>query len=280
MLYNLKKGGDKMEKPYTYESSTLYFKHEISKTPICETYSNHSHNLYELLYILNGDVTNVIEDRKHKLKKGDLVLIRPSKYHFIQIDSDVDYDRYDILFDEKAFDIDVISKIPEGIEVINLSKNTIAKDIFQKMDYYDSRLKKEEFASVLSLLIKELFWNLGIECKGIENDYSVVNPLLSEALKYINDNLFTLRSIEEIASSLFITESYLFQLFQRELKNSPKRYINAKRLLHAQNLLQIGKKASKIYSDCGFGDYTSFYRSYVKFFGHPPSFDELGGHNR
>ena len=31
------------------------------------------------------------------------------------------------------------------------------------------------------------------------------------------------------------------------------------------------------YEDCGFNDYTTFYRSYVKFFGHSPSTDRKNG---
>ena len=63
------------------------------------------HNFYflvcELLYIANGDATHLIEERKYKLKKGDLIIIRPFHYHFIQIDSSADYERYNILFDPK-----------------------------------------------------------------------------------------------------------------------------------------------------------------------------------
>ena len=45
----------------------------------------------------------------------------------------------------------------------------------------------------------------------------------------------------------------------------------AQRLLAAQNLLTDGESPSKVFEKCGFNDYTTFYRNYVSFFGHPPS---------
>lgn len=257
---------------YTFQSTSLYFKHHITPTPPCDSFSMHTHNMYELLYFISGDATHVIEDRKYKLKKGDLILIRPSKYHFIQIDSSAAYERYDILFDEKALGIDT-NKIPRSTEVINLSANTVASGILRKTDYYFAELEHKDFISVMTLLLKELFMCLGIKQEYSATEYSVINPLLSKTLKYINMNLFTIKSVKEVASALFVTESYLFRLFKKELKNTPKKYITDKRLLLSQNLILMGKRPTEIYEDCGFCDYTSFYRSYIKFFGHPPSVD-------
>lgn len=71
----------------------MFFKHEISENLPCGTYSMHTHNAYEPIYFLDGDAAHAIEDRKYKLKKGSLILIRPLRYHFIQIDSLVRYER-------------------------------------------------------------------------------------------------------------------------------------------------------------------------------------------
>ena len=83
---------------YIWTTDRMFFKHEISENLPCNAYSQHTHNACELIYFLDGDATHVIEDRKYKLKKGDLILIRPFQYHFIQIDTPARYERYDILF--------------------------------------------------------------------------------------------------------------------------------------------------------------------------------------
>lgn len=105
-------------------------------------------------------------------------------------------------------------------EVINLSGNTIADDIFRKTDYYFSKLARNDFISVITLLLKEILFNLSINQSYFATEYSVIHPLLSDVLQYINSNLFRIKGVKEIASTLFVTESYIFRLFKSELKNS------------------------------------------------------------
>jgi ribosome biogenesis GTPase A len=100
------------------------------------------------------------------------------------------------------------------------------------------------------------------------------NNLYGLHLAYIgslNDNLFDITDLEEIASHLYISKTYLISLFKKHLKISPKQYINEKRLLYAKNLLLLGNRPTDIYEKCGFSTYTSFFRSYKKYFGVAPS---------
>ena len=87
---------------YIQTTDGVFFKHEISEDLTCDAYSMHTHNAYELIYFLDGDASHVIEDRKYKLKRGDLILIRPMSYHFIRIEGRARYERYDILFDPQG----------------------------------------------------------------------------------------------------------------------------------------------------------------------------------
>ena len=52
------------------------------------------------------------------------------------------------------------------------------------------------------------------------------------------------------------------------------KYIRQKRLLMARHLLEKGERPLSIYSKCGFSDYTTFYKAYVKYFGKAPSEDK------
>ena len=265
-----------MKKEYILQSERIFFKHESSENLSCNTYSMHTHNTYELIYFLEGDATHVIEDRKYKLKKGDLILIRPFRYHFIQIDAPAKYERYDILFDREKHGVESVDLIPESMEVINLAGNDIAREIFRKCDLYRGRCDAETFGKILAHLLSELFYNISMMPQSPQEGSESVSPLISRVLRYINENLCTVGEIKEIANHFFISESYLFRLFRAELHQTPKKYIQDKRLLLAQRMLLSGKKPSVVCEECGFGDYTSFYRNYHSFFGHPPS-HEGGG---
>ena len=232
----------------------------------------HTHNDYELLYILSGDVSHVIENRKYKLKKDDLVIIKPNMYHFVQVDSSKDYERYNILFNPKLLGINNIELLPNDIEIINCKHRPIISELFKKTDYYSGVLKKEELKDVIAMLIKELIYNLSLSDIGEDPAlWENIHPLISKAITEINDNLFNISNIEEIAVKLGVSESYLYRIFKKELKTTPLKYLTEKRLLIAQNLILCGKKPTEVYSECGFLDYTSFYRSYLKLFGYSPS---------
>lgn len=254
-----------------YEDDSFCFRHHTSYNYPKNAHSAHSHNIYELIYFVGGDATHVIENRRYKLRKGDLVLIRPLKHHFIQIDSLCDYERYDILFDPEALGIESIRLLDEGFDIMNLEDHPAADNIIRKTDYYFKHFKGQDFVKVTSLLLSELFYLLSVISSSEREMTSEGSPILSRALEYINSNLATITDIGEIAKHCFVTESYLFRIFKNELHHSPKRYINEKRLLLADKRIASGEKPTAVYESCGFSDYTTFYRSYVSFFGHAPS---------
>ncbi len=259
---------------YIFSSNNLFYKHHVSKNLACDTYSLHTHGLYELLYFVDGDATFVIEDRRYKLKKGDLILIRPLQYHFIQIDSPVDYERYNFLFDAERHNVHSVKALPEETVVINIKGNTIAEDIFKKCDFYQANCTPEVFSELLEHLLCELFYNISLFPHTFPDNSTVLSPLLSKALNYINQNLLTTLSVEDVASHLFVSESYLFRLFKTELHQTPKKYIMVKKLLVAQKMIASGEKPTTVAEKCGFSDYTSFYRNYIAFLGCRPS-DEI-----
>ena len=257
---------------YQFETSRLYFKHELSVHLPCNAYAKHAHKMFELLYFVSGDATQIIEDRKHKLKSGDLVLIPPFKYHFVEIDSPSDYERYDILFDEHLVDEDTLSRFFSDADVINLKSVPLARDILQKTDYYYQNLEADDFLKIMTHLLNELFYILKLtSCKREKDPFIATSSALSKALHYINKNLTTLSDLDEVAEHCFVSDSYLFRLFKKELHQTPKKYITNKRLLLAQSKLINGEKPSTVYASCGFSDYTTFYRNYIDFFGYPPS---------
>ena len=44
----------------------------------------HIHPTYEILYVVEGELEYVIEDCLYRLTAGDVLLIKPAKYHFVK----------------------------------------------------------------------------------------------------------------------------------------------------------------------------------------------------
>ena len=235
-----------------------------------QSYPMHIHDKYELIYFRDGNATHVIEDRQYKLKKGDLIIVRPFRYHFIQIDETARYERYDILFDATKHHIDGLDLLPDGIDVLNIDDNQLAQDVFRKCDLYYQNCDEALFGKALYHLLSELFINIHLFSHSFSGRIVEFSPLVSRGLQYINENLCQIKDISEITKPLYISDSYFFRLFKKELHCTPKRYICEKRLLLAHQLLSSGKKPTDIFEQCGFTDYSTFYRNYVSLFGQSP----------
>lgn len=248
----------------------VFYRHTTT-IPDKDAFDAHTHNLCELIYFVRGDATHITEDRKYKLTRGDLVLVRPRRYHFLRIDSDREYERHNILFNQELLSIPNADRVMEQHEVVSLADAPMTAMIFSKMAHWQESMPQAEFEIALRVLLSELFYDLSLMPSDEVRCYSTLHPILSRALAYINENLFTVRDVAEVANALFVAESYLFRLFRTKLKTSPKKYITDKRLLAAQNLIRLGGKPSEVYLSCGFSDYTAFWRSYKRAFGTNPS---------
>ena len=251
----------------------LHYDHLAIQTPYDkpELFMTHSHNTYELLYFEKGEATYVIENRKYRLHKNDLIFIRPLKYHYIEINSNSEYSRYNVTFPPSFLEENTDISIPSTLEIVNCAQNSILSNLFKRMDYYRSIFNETAFYNLLPSLLNELLYNLSLSVDHAENNPFKTSTFLTEALEYINDNLFTIKTIKEVSEHFFVSEQYFFKQFQTQLKITPKKYINDKRLLHAQQMIQQGKKPIEVFEQCGFESYAGFYKQYVKTFGRSPS---------
>ena len=231
----------------------------------------HSHNFFEILYFESGDITYVVENREYKLKKHDLVFTRPLTYHYLELKSNAEYERHNIAFNSNFVIEEFLDQIPSDVEVVHCPPGGIISQNFERIKYYNEHLSEQEFQQILSGLLQEILLNLRYANNHALGNFSSPSPILGKALEYINENLFTIKNISEISNALFITESYFFKLFKDQLKISPKKYINTKRILHAQKLIQCGQRPTDVYEQCGFESYVGFYKQYVKTFGISPS---------
>lgn len=73
-----------------------------------------------------------------------------------------------------------------------------------------------------------------------------------------------------VANMMFMSSSNAERIFKRETGMSIKAYITFRRVSAAKDLMMEGQKAMSIYSRCGFHDYSTFYRSFVKYVGMKP----------
>lgn len=254
----------------SYQSEDLVYNHTCYTPP--PEITLHVHDICELLFLKKGDVAYIVDGKSYRLTKNCLVISRPLKGHALSVYNDSEYDRYNILFDEKKLTSDIFHRIPEHVNVVNFDGNSVVSNLFKKMDYYCESFDGELLQTTLLHLAEEVLLNVLITSHNPEeNSAYTVNSLINQALKYIDQNITTPIRIENICEELFITKSHLHHLFIKHLKVSPKKYIMSQKLILAQRELRSGSKPTEAALNCGFADYSTFYRDYKHFFGHSPS---------
>ena len=156
--------------------------------------------------------------------------------------------------------------------ILHFDKNDSIVGLFDKMDFYCEHLSGDMLKMMLTNLIQEVCVNVTMAAESAQESYRVQpNDLVSAAVNYIDRNLLTLSSIEELCRELYVTKSHLHHLFVKHLHVTPKKYITTKRLAMAQREICFGGKPTEVYTKCGFTDYSAFYRAYKSHFGRPPS---------
>ena len=251
------------------KDDVILYDHVVIDEPKKQNFVSHSHDTWEILMLVRGDISYTVEGKTYKLRKDDVVLSRSSVFHSIRPDSNEPYERYNVIYDEKRLPRGIIEKIPRGVDIFRLGNSDALREIFEKIDAYGKSFSDEELCHITRNLIEEVFFLLA--SSDVLSESASVNPHVSSAIKYINENLATVRSIEEICDALYITKSHLHHLFIKNIQMSPKQYIISKRLQKARRLIRKGKRPTEIFADCGFDDYATFFRNYKKHYGHPPS---------
>ena len=158
-----------------FYSDNVFYNHITRENNKFWDHNFHFHDITEMIFFKSGNISYVVGSKKYKLKKNTLVISRPTDLHYISIDGPQEYERYNILYDEKKLPFNIYKKIPADINVIDFSDNANVINLFSKMDFYAETLTGENLDRMLKNLIEEIFYNIIIEVnsKGATRRFKV-----------------------------------------------------------------------------------------------------------
>jgi len=219
---------------------------------------------------LKGKAEFISEEQKIILKPGTLLVIPKEKYHQFNVHGlERDYVRCVFNF----FDIPEFSSIiEEKMNTIFISEtNDFINYIFEKSkniinENLPDDIKSELYKSLLLMLLYEI--KPEIIFKDIPNN---LDKLTLQCIDYINKNLMSSITASEISSFLNVSSSYLSHKFKKDMNISLYKFILEKKIIVANQKIMSGENPTRVALDCGFSDYSGFYKQFKKMFGKPPS---------
>ena len=240
----------------------------------------HTHEFVEIIYILSGEGTEIINGKEYTVRRGDLLFVNFGESHafksssaeFIHILLRPEFMSERLVSSENIFDIfalpafSAISCTPQsssvsfvGEEFAEITSAILAmeREYNQKRGGYRAMLFGY-MQVVFTMLLRAL--NRG----GAESS-------ASEAERYISEHLFEKITLSDIAKNCFYNPSYFSRKFKSIFGKNLGDYLRDRRLKEAANLLlTTDASTTEIAEACAFSNKALFYRLFKESYGITP----------
>lgn len=247
----------------------------------------HLHEFVEIVYIMEGEAVETINDLDYEVRRGDMLFINYKSTHsfmpkgaftYINLSISPEVIANRLIHNANAFELLTLSSFEEltrgeGGSVIRFSPTELhtIECILEDMrtefrsDFPD---RDTVLVSYLEIVITKLIRKLyptGIES---EKNEEIWNNLFS----YIHENLDKRLSLPELAKKCFYNPSYFSRVFKERFGITLADYLTKERTTHAAKLLlETDYTTEHIAGICGYGDKSSLYRAFRKEYGMTPS---------
>lgn len=88
--------------------------------------------------------------------------------------------------------------------------------------------------------------------------------IIRQVIAYLNKNYIVSPTLDELSAEFFISKYYLSHRFKEYTKTSIHNYIITKKINLAKELLKSGTSPQKVSEQCGFYNYSNFYKAFVE----------------
>lgn len=243
----------------------MFFKHGRGSS---DRSGKEFHIDHEIIYFLDGDAEFVSEGLRMRLKPKTLILIPKETFHQMVVHGDQEaYYRCFIHFPDLAEFSASASKHLARIKAVKADDEI--EYLFQKLiDAYE--LSQEDASAVLKAVLVLL-----VNCLGSKTEATAKEDRQSEIIRsvtqYINNNMEKRFLVSDAAAASNVSESTLSHIFKKEMNISLHQFVLRKRLMAAYHKIASGQPATEAAMECGFHDYSGFYKQYKKMFGFSPS---------
>lgn len=249
--------------------------------------SFHYHNFYEIIYVLEGEYSSMIENQTYPMKKGDFLLIDCNvmhKYHFVE--KKHDSSKRIILWITQ----NMLDSLSEGEVDLGACFTRQESRAYHFPVYYEEQLR----GYLLKLAMSEsvdvelpgakpvldrgyltlFFVYLNALCGRKEYLFAsqdmVEHPMVEEVSRYIAEHIAEPILVEELAERVHMSKYHFLRKFKELTGMTVHTFITNKRLIKACEGLKDGWSITQVYQSCGFSDYSSFLRNFKNTFGVSP----------
>lgn len=236
----------------------------------------HHHDFYEIYFFLSGSVLYNIGSRSYLLAPGDILLISPMQLHQPIFDGRTGtYERIVLWLNSQFLEQFGLSGEPlsacfqssaPGHATLLRPDEHVRQKLLYLLELLLQERDSQEYGheisclSYLALILSQLCRLSTQEPQEVES--APASRVVYEVLNYINDNFAEELTLDSLANRFFVSKYHLSREFTRVTGSSVHRYLIQRRLIMAKQLMSEGVSTTAVCQQCGFGDYSSFYRAF------------------
>ena len=231
-----------------------------------------SKEMRQITLIQRGEGKFIKDGRECDILPGTVLFLRPSEYESLLLSQNFIQEAASVCFFESVLSEDVIEIFYElsALGSLYLGEGAIplVTSLFEKYDMGVGMPIRER-----ELYLKHLTMEIIVLLSAAYGENVSVGDedIGSKVVKYINEDITRDFSLEKLSKMFFVSKYYLCRAFKKRNGVSIHSYITEKRIKYAKELIEGGETASGAAYKVGFGDYSAFYRAYLKIVGKSPS---------
>ncbi len=252
----------------------------------------HKHAELEIIYSVSGKGYLFAGDEVLPLNPGDVAITNSEEVHKVMPDPKQPGSLIVIMF--KTMMLEFLSSYQDLCQIfynpnlkrrISLEDNereqirVICESLLSEFESEAPFYKEMISARLVELLVilKRLF---ALQKKESKADEDGVGERVREIIEFVDANLDSKISIDDIAQHIHLSSSHLSSLFKQTTGLTLYSYILSKRLILARKLLvETDKPVEVVAEDCGFNDVSSFIRCFRERVGTTPGQYRRGTRN-
>lgn len=241
----------------------------------------HMHNYYEIYFFLRGNVKIVISDQVLEVEKGDVIIFPPYQIHGLApVDLSLSYERMYLWITEYCLstfqfnEYSLLRPVKEAGKLghykfhisdeadYNRMVSSIDRIVEQKVmpDGYEKEFMNQSYIlQLITTLNKYIIATLNLD-PGREKPPTIIENIIG----YINEHFRENITLDKLAEKFYLNKYTISNDFKKYTCITLHHYLIIKRIAEAKRCMSNGMPPSAVYLECGFRDYSNFYRCFVK----------------
>lgn len=288
---DLRKAKQKLIEEYgsiTYQELTLHDLRAFINLDVNwgkDVVSLHSHMFYEVLFCRQGNVDYLLDNQRFRVQQGDIVLIPPGMGHrplFLE-ELKEPYVRYALWIDA-AFFKGACAQYPlldlcfqqcrkRGSYLLRTTRASWV-GLQAAFDSLHREAEEQQPCWELCLAMGALTLMTHISRTYYYQDSAAPaaesNTLLDQMFQYIDNHLGEKITLEDVARQCMVSKSTVSHVFREKLGVPFYQCLVQRRLVAPKKSMLRGQPLRQVCEECGFADYSSFYRLFKKEHGISP----------